>query len=54
MFFKKTDFDEIVKKVDNINTSDTSNQHTQKLVNLKIKQMIMALLNIFLFKNLIN
>ena len=49
---KKTEYNELVKKVDNINTTDTSDlvkkqTITQKLMQLKIKLLlIMIMLNI--------
>ena len=55
---KKTECNELVKKVNNINTTDTSNSVkkltlTQKLVKLKTKLLIMIMVNILLLKNLI-
>ena len=55
---KKNECNELVKKVNNINTTDTSNSVkkltlTQKLVKLKTKLLIMIMVNILLLKNLI-
>ena len=58
---KKTEYNELVKKVNNIETTDNSDlvlkklTITQKLITLKIKLLvIMIMINILLLKNLIN
>ena len=55
---KKTEYNELVKKVNLIQTSDTSNLFkkvtmTQKLMKLK-KKLIIVMINILLLKSLIN
>ena len=54
---KKTEYNELVKKVNNINAADTNDlvtklTITQKLMTLKSKYMIMIMINIILIKNL--
>ena len=57
---KKTENNESVKKVNNINTTDTSNLVAKTDYNTKIneivkkKLLIMIMINILLLKNLIN
>ena len=56
---KKTEYNELVKKVNNINATDTSDLAkrliiTQKLMKLKRKLLIIIMLNIFLLMNLIS
>ena len=55
---KKTEYNELVKKVHNISSIDTSNlgkktDYKTKLVKLQIK-LLLLILNISLLKNLIN
>ena len=55
---KKTEYNELVKKVHNISSIDTSNlgkktDYNTKLVKLQIK-LLLLILNISLLKNLIN
>ena len=56
---KKTEYNELVKRVNNINTTDTSDlvkklTATHKLMKLKRKLLIIIMIDILLFKNLIN
>ena len=57
---KKTEYNELLKKVNNINATDTSGlvkiklTITQKLMKLKKKLLIMIMIKILLLKNLIN
>ena len=56
---KKTEYNELVKKVNNISATDTSDLAkrliiTQKLMKLKRKLLIIIMLNIFLPMNLIS
>ena len=51
---KKTEYNELVRKVNNISFTDTINLViTQKLVKLKTKEMVIIMLNILPHKNLI-
>ena len=53
---KKTENDELVKKVNNINTTDTSNLVKKTGYNTKFKKKLptMIMVNMLLLKNLIN
>ena len=56
---KNTEYDKLVKNVNAVQTTDTSNlvkklTMTQKLVKLKRKYLIMIILNLLLLKNLIS
>ena len=56
---KKNEYDELVKKVNNVNTTDTSDlvkktDYNTKINVIKRKLLIMIMLIIVLLKNLIN
>ena len=54
---EKTDYDELVKKVINIDTTDTNDSvkiRAQKLMKLKRKLLIIIMVNILLLQNLIS
>ena len=56
---KKTEYNEVVKKVNNINTTDTSDlvkmlDYNTKINEIESKLLIMIMINILLLKNLIS
>ena len=56
---KKTEYNEVVKKVNNINTTDTSDlvkilDYNTKINEIGSKLLIMIMINILLLKNLIS
>ena len=56
---KKTEYNEVVKKVNNINTTDTSDlvkmlDYNTKINEIESKLLIMIMINILLLKNLVS